>query len=1357
MSEKEGLTARRAKLSPAKKDLLERRLQGKLPHGSSTDGSKPGSIPRRSQPGPAPLSFAQERMWFLDQLEPGNPAYNRPVYLRLMGGLNVAVLEKSLNEIVDRHEALRTVFQATDGRPAQVVTPTLTLSLPVVDLHNLPEAEREEEVRRLTTEEAQRPFDLAQGPFLKAALLKLGEEEHLLLLFMHHIVFDGWSVGVLHRELTALYEAFSTGEPSPLPELPIQYADFAHWQRGWMDGDILQEGLAYWRQGLDGAPAVLELPTDRPRPAVQTSRGASQSMTLPKTLSKSLKVLSQGEGVTIFMTLLAAFGTLLHRYTGQDDIVVGSPIAGRNRAEMEGLIGVFINTLVLRTDFSGNPTFRELLGRVRETALGAYAHQNLPFEKLVEELKPERNLSHTPLFQVMFNYEDFPDKFTETQGLRIDEFGFDNKVALFDLTLEIVSKDEELSCIFEYNTDLFEEATIERMLGNYETILGGIVAAPEQRLSHLPLLTERERHQLLVEWNNTYTEYHRNSCVHELFEAQVERTPEAVALIFEDLQLTYQELNARANQLAHYLRSLGVGSETLVGIFMERSLEMIVGVLGVLKAGGAYVPLDPTYPKERIAFMLEDAQVSLLLTQERMVEALPQHSAHLVRLDTDWEVIAQESRENPASNINTDNLAYVIYTSGSTGKPKGVQIPHSALTNFLDSMCREPGMTSQNTLLAVTTLSFDIAALELFLPIIVGARVVVVSREVASNGKLLSDEIANSGAALMQATPATWRLLLESGWPGRDQLKVLCGGEALSWELANQLLERGVSLWNMYGPTETTIWSSVHRVESEDKVISIGRPIANTQIYILDQHLQPVPVGVAGELHIGGDGLARGYLNRPELTVEKFIANPFSNESGGRLYKTGDLTRYLPDGKIECLGRIDHQVKIRGFRIELGEIEAVLSGHGSVGEAVALVREDEPGDKRLVAYVVPSWEQAPTTGELRRYLKEKLPDYMVPSVFMMLDWLPLTPNGKVDRRVLPAPDSARTEVEETFVAPRDELEIRLTKVWEKVLGVRPIGVRDNFFDLGGHSLLAVRLFTQIEKTLERNIPLSTLFQSPTVEQLAEVLRDEAGSSRRTSIVEIQSGSSKPPFFCVHACNGPVLFYRDLARHLGSDQPVYGLQAAGLDGDGEPPSSFEEIAAHYIKEMQTIQSEGPYLLGGLGLGGNLSFEIAQQLTAQGQKVSLLAILCSRPLLPSESSRKSSGHYVHRLIYYLKNGQLIELLLNYILNKVRKVRRRIRRTVQWLSSPQARRIQHVNNVLSRAQEKYAAEIYPGRITLFWGNRQNKEWPSRWSRLAGGGLDFNEVPGIHTTIVKEPDVQVLAEKLRASLDEVQADGKF
>ena len=776
--------------------------------------SNPPQLQPMARDGGLPLSFSQQRLWFLNQMEQDSPVYNITKAIRMSGTLNVEALENALNAIIARHEVLRTTFASVDGSPVQAIGGSWLVELPIVDLRQWPDGEREAEVQRLISEQALRPFNLSQDSMLRATLLWLGEEKHLLLLIMHHIAFDdSWSMGVLFREMAALYEAFSARQPSPLPDLPIQYADFAGWQRQCLQGDVLESQLSYWRQQLGDSPLVLELPTDHPRPAVQTYRGARQSLALPKTLSDSLQALSRQEGVTLFITLLAAFNTLLYRYTAQDDIVVGSPIAGRTRVETEGLIGFFINNLVLRTDLSGIPSFRELLGRVRKVALGAYAHQDIPFEKLVEELQPTRDLSRNPLFQVMFALQNTPRFDLKLPGLTLSSFEVDNGTARFDLTLYLAETDGGLTGAVRYSTDLFDAATITRMLGHFSTLLAGIVANPDQQLSDLPLLTEAERQQLVVEWNETWADCPRDSCINQLFEMQVEQTPDALAVVFEDQELTYQELNHRANQLAGYLRALRVRPEVLVGICLEPSLDMVVGVLGILKAGGAYMPLDPAYPKERLAFMLEDAQVPVLLTQERLLPQLPRCEAQVVCLDAGWDAIAREMQENPGIRVNGDHLAYVIYTSGSTGTPKGVQILHRSLVNCLNSISQKVGLTDQDTLLAVTTLSFDIAALEIILPLVVGARVVVVSHEVASDGTQLLKKLTDSGATAMQATPATWRLLLGAVWPGSNRFKVLCGGDTLSLELAVELLDRGCSVWNLYGPTETTIWSATYQVE----------------------------------------------------------------------------------------------------------------------------------------------------------------------------------------------------------------------------------------------------------------------------------------------------------------------------------------------------------------------------------------------------------------------------------------------------------------------------------------------------------------------------------------------------------------
>ena len=1089
---------------------LARYIEKASQRDESTTDVSVKSVPRNGQ---LPLSFSQERLWFLDQLEPGGYTYNLLAAYRLKGNLKITVLEESVNEVIRRHEVLRTVFRSVNGRPEQIILPSMTIKIALLDLRELAsEEERQFVIRRLSTEEAQRPFDLSRGPLLRISLLQLADDEYLLFRAMHHIVIDGWSGGVLFRELAHFYQTFSNKQASPLPELPIQYGDFAAWQRQWLQGEILQTRLSYWRKSLENVP-TLQLATDRPRPAIQTSHGAHRSFEISETLSAELKNLSRRHGFTLFMTLLAAFQTLLARYTGQTDIVIGSPVAGRNRNEFEGLIGFFLNMLALRVDLSGNPTFQALLGRAGKVCLEALAHQDLPFEKLIEELRTKRDLSHHPLFQVTFGFRNTPKFSIQLADLEAEELEVDSGIARFDINLFMEEKEKHLRGYVNYNTDLFNPDTIQGMIDHFRNLLKSIVRNPGERIFNLSMLSETERHQLLIAWNDTERDYPATKCIHQLFEEQVERAPYATALVFEERQLTYWELNQRANRLAHYLRKQGVGPEVLVGLCVERSLEMVVCLLGVLKAGGVYVPLDPEYPEDRLAFMLGDAEISLLLTHFKVLPQVPDLKVRVICIDKDWEKISKESDDNPNNLAMAENLAYVIYTSGSTGKPKGVMIQHGSVVNFLASMACEPDLTETDTLLAVTTLSFDIAGLEIYLPLAVGARVVLARREVAVDGIRLAKQLSDCGATVMQATPATWRMLLAGGWEGSPTLKILCGGEALSNDLAEQLVHRCASLWNMYGPTETTIWSAVQRVPANVRRITFGQLITNTQCYILDDNLQPVPIGVPGELHIGGAGLARGYLNRPELTAEKFIANPFSTEPGARLYKTGDLARYLPDGNIEFLGRIDHQVKIRGFRIELGEIEAVLRQHPTVGQAVAAVTQDSRGDESLVAYVVSNREPAPTASQLRDFLKQKLPDYMVPKAFVFLPSLPLTSNGKVNRSALPAPDQSRPELKERFVSPRSPVEKTVAAIWEQVLGREKVGIHDNFFDLGGHSLLATQVVSRLCGAFAVELPLRAVFEKLTVAELATAITDmraEKNSGRiiAEALSEIESLSDE---------------------------------------------------------------------------------------------------------------------------------------------------------------------------------------------------------------------------------------------------------
>ncbi|MCL5995880.1 MAG: amino acid adenylation domain-containing protein, partial [Chloroflexi bacterium] len=1080
-----------ARLSPEKRRLLELLLKEQ-----GVDLSRVTILPQGRTSDCFPLSFAQQRMWFLNQLQPDSANYNIPSALRLTGKLDVAALERSLNEVVRRHEVLRTTFVNIDGQPQQVIAPTLTLCVPIESMESFPPSEREAVALRLAYEEAQRPFDLARGPLLRMRLLRLGAEDHVAMLTLHHIIADGWSMGVLVHEVATLYQAFATGQPWPLSALPIQYADFAVWQHQWLQGDVLQEQLDYWKHQLAGCPSRLELPTDRPRPPVQTTRGAEHTFDLPPGLSLALKRLSQQEGVTLFMTLLAAFQTLLGRYTGQSDICVGTPIANRDRAELDPLIGFFANTLVLRTDLSDGPSFRALLKRVRDTAVNAYAHQDVPFELLVEELRPERDMSYSPLFQVMFFFQPTSKVTYRLPHLTISEIPAHSGTAKFDLTLGVIDDGEKLGGLVEYNTDLFDAATIQRMTVHFLTLLEGIIIDPDGSVHTLPLLTKTEQHQLLVTWNNTAANYPRDICLHQPFEAQAGRTPDAVAVIFEDQSLTYRELNQRANQLAHYLRKRGVGPEVLVGLYMERSPEMVVAILGVLKAGGAYLPLDLTYPAERLAFMLQDSHAPVLLTQSRLLNDLQMCKVTPICLDADWTTIGQESDADPMSTTTPENVAYVIYTSGSTGTPKGVMISHRAICNHMFWMQETFPLTAADRVLQKTPLSFDASVWEFYAPLWSGAQLVLARQDGHRDSAYLVKTITASRVTILQLVPTLLHLLLDEPGFGtcRTLRRVYCGGEALTVDLQERLfVALPVELHNLYGPTEASIDATFWTCKPGDHraVVPIGRPIANTQVYVLDHNMQPVPVGVPGELYIGGAGLARGYLYRPDLTTGRFIPDPFCQESGARLYKTGDLVRYLPDGNLEFLGRMDGQVKVRGFRIELGEIETVLGQHQTVRRAAVLAREFAPNDRRLVAYVVPAEpNRASLAGEWRAFLKSRLPDYMLPSAFVTLNELPLTPNGKVDRRALPAPE-LHTQTDQTCVAPCTPTEELLEGIWAQVLHLEhagtgcSIGMQDNFFDLGGHSLLATQVLSRVRETFQVELPLRTLFEAPTIAAFSE--------------------------------------------------------------------------------------------------------------------------------------------------------------------------------------------------------------------------------------------------------------------------------
>lgn len=1765
-------------------------------------------VPRE---GKLPLSFSQQRLWFLDQLGSG-VAYNMPRALRLSGHLNIPAFEAALNEVVQRHESLRTTFAEADGNAHQLIHHDVTVTVPLIDLSHLTQEEQEEQVKQLVADEAVLPFDLTRDLMLRATLLKLGAAEHVILLTMHHIASDGWSMGILVREMTQFYSAPTT----PLPTLPIQYADFAVWQRNRLQGEVLEAQLQYWKKQLLDAPPLHQLPTDRARPPVQTFEGRMVEFTIGAQLTRELQYLSQQSGSTLFMTLLAGFNLLMFRYSGTEDLVVASPIANRNRKEIEPLIGFFVNTLALRADLSGNPTFLELLQQVRQTTQDAYAHQDLPFEYLVEELQPERHLNYNPVVQIVFALQNAPTESSQLPGLSVSPLESKMQTVRFDIEVHLWEVEGSLKGYWVYNSNLFEAATMQRMMSHFESVLAAVVAAPQQRISQVPLLTEAERHQILVEWNDTTTDYPKQKCVHQLFEEQVARTPEATALLgtcFGEEEVTYGELNRRANQLAHHLIGLGVGPEVLVGLMVERSLEMVVALLAILKAGGAYVPLDPAYPEERLAFMLEDTQVPVLLTQEKFVPLLPkqrgQDQARItLTLDTEWERsgISQAPQDNPRCNVTPQNLAYIMYTSGSTGRPKGVCIVHESIVRLVKES-DYASFSSEEVFLQLAPISFDASTFEIWGPLLNGGRLVIMPPHTPSLQEL-GQAIRHYQVTTLWLTAGLFHLMVDERLDDLRPLRqLLAGGDVLSVPHVKRVLQelKTCQLINGYGPTECTTFSCCFPITSARQIgstVPIGQPIANTQVYILDAENKPTPIGVAGFLFIGGAGLARGYHNRPELTQERFIRNPYGE---GRLYRTGDLARWLADEnpsassghRIEFLGRLDHQVKIRGFRIELGEIESVLGSHSSLREAVVMARQDSSqsssGDKRLVAYLVaetfdeadiesqtehveqwqslyeetyaqkpaqeeltfnitgwnssytgqpipanemqewvdgtvveisalhgqrileigcgtglllsrlapdckkyvgtdysqealdhvqhlietregyqhvelchaladefdqiesgdfdvvilnsviqyfpsidyllrvlegavkalkpggyiyvgdvrnyrlleayhvsvqlyqaahhmsrpelrervwqrlrdeeellidPSffyaltqhlpqlaqaqvqlkrgqhhneltrfryqvilqvgdsqdnppptilwhnWRQeqwslpslrqrlqeeqperlglrlipnarvqeemsglkwlaeqhAQTVGQLRNQptsddgvdpeslwalgnelgyavhitysqqgergamdvifrqgmnqgadifsaslvshaisdsemaskawsayannpllgkrartllpkvrqdLQDKLPDYMIPSAFVLLESLPLTPNGKVDRRALPAPDNFVGTAE--VMAPRDSTELKLAQIWQEVLQVNPIGVQDDFFDLGGHSLLAVRLMAHIRQQFGVNLPLATLFQSPSIELLAAVLQAPEESADWSSVVAMQPNGDKPAFFCVPGAGGNVIYYNELVRAMGPEQPFYGLQAVGLDGKSQPHTTIEEMATHYVAAVQRVQPQGPYRLSGHSFGAHVAFEMAQQLLKAGHEVARLVIFDA--IAPVNQGKVEQQLYWNdaRWMAFMAEvfgdliGQTLHLSYESLLPldyeeqllRFKDEFERVDFLPQGSDLEQARgwmQIFKTNNLiysnytpqeviptpisLFRAQEQYDSFVLGQGST---GDTEPTPAPTwGWQEFAKGPVELIFVPGNHITMIAQPHVRVLAERLTECL---------
>jgi len=1269
------------------------------------------------------LSFSQQRLWILDKFDPGNPVYNIAEMLVLNGRLNVKALQKSISEIVRRHEVLRTTFLEKNGQPVQIVSPVEDLELAIIDLSSAQGTDQQEKLDQLVPAEARRPFHLDKGPLFRTSLVRLGEFRHALILTMHHIIFDGWSFDIFYRELSGLYATFISGRQSPLSGLPIQYADFTGWQREYLQGEVLESQMSYWENRLEGIPAGLELPMCKARPDRLSHRGARLIRAIPNDLSAALAGLSKREGVTPYMTFLTAFLVLLHRYTDHPDIVIGTPIAGRNRVETECLLGFFVNTLIIRGDLSGNPGFCDLLSHVRELALEAYSNQDLPFEMLVEELQPKRDLSRTPFFQIMFAYQRSVPYEIVMPGLDVQRRPIDPGTSKFDLTLSIEKTVDGDLAAWEFATELFDPADIEAMQGHYLNLLRAIVADPENNICSYLLLGKQERNKQLYDWNNTTIVYSPSATLHGLFEEQVERTPSATAVVFGDEKLDYEELNVRANKLAGHLRTLGAGPGMLIGICAERSFEMVIGLLGILKAGGAYVPLDPTYPEARLDYMLEDAGITILLTQSHLVDSLPDHNCRTLCLDAHWREIDRGSGANPVTQCVPDSLAYMIYTSGSTGKPKGVMISHAGICNRLFWMQGEYRLDRSDRVFQKTSFSFDVSVWEFFWPLMTGASLVLVRPEGHKDSAYLAELITRQKITVLHFVPSMLQVFLEGGSLDCSSLRhVICSGEALPCEAQQLFFARlGASLHNLYGPTEASVdvtyWQC--KPDSQCRTVPIGRPIANARIYILDEFLQPVPVGVSGELFIAGAGLARGYRNKPGLTAAVFIPDPFSKTPGAIMYRSGDLARYRSDGVIEYLGRIDHQVKLRGYRIELGEIETNLASHSEVREALVISREDSPGDQRLVAYYVPT-DKRLADSELRSWLRSRLPDYMIPGAFVSLNSFPLSHNGKIDRHALPVPGAVSPESDEAdvgeYAQPRDFVEYQLSEIWDEVFNSPwPICIHSNFFAVGGHSLMAVKMIAQIKNIFGCEMPLASLFQAPTIAQLADVIRNDQQKSDWSYLVPLQSSERGGPIFVIHLLDGIIFqLHMHFARFIGKYGPVYGIQARGVDGQQEPQTNFKEMAATYLGAMFKVQADGPYRIIGICDGATVAYEMAQQLHAAGKKTGLLALVVpSDPPFQIKGVRPESMGPVSRAL----KGHLPEL-------------------------------RKVIDAHFLARFTYYPKTYSGDVVYFEAvdDPASTSVPIRnaWQELITGDLQVVSVPGDHNSCVRDPLLARLAKKL-------------
>jgi amino acid adenylation domain-containing protein len=1304
----------------------------------------------------APATASQQEIWLGIQMSrEANLACILSQSLKIVGRLNIEVLQAAIRQLISRHESLRTTFSG-DGMTI-LIAKAVGFELLISDLSALGTSDRATEIDRYQSQSVSEPFDLQHGPLFSARLLRLTDREHLLIFAVHHIVCDGWSFGTIVSDLGKIYTALNRGL---LPELgqPEYFSEYAFLERAQVDAPETIATEAYWLQRFAELPPGLDLPTDYPRPPLRTFNADRVYHTLPANLVKRIEKLGIENGCSLMTTLLSAFEILLFKLTGQTDVTVGVPTSGQIAAGRYNLVGHCVNFLPLRSRVDPTIAFSAYLRSRNSEILDDYEHQNFTFGSLLQKLAIPRDASRIPLVSAVFNIDldggGSKSTFDElTTELTVNRGTF----ATFEFFLNgatTASGNLDLDC--QYNSNLFRAISIQRRLGEFENLLTQIVAAPDRPLHQLSLLSAAQAQQLLVDWNATQTDYPQSQCIHKLFEQQVSLAGDAVALVFQSQQLTYRELNDRANRLANYLLAIGVKSGELVGIALDRSIETIVSILAILKAGGAYLPLDLSYPPARLAFMLENAHVSVLVTKKTVRDRLPSHPARTIDLDTNWDEIAQASPNNPQRSGQADDLAYVMYTSGSTGQPKGVCIQHRGVvrlvkdTNYLD-------FSPQQVWLQLAPIAFDASTLEIWGSLLNGGKLVLFPGEKPSLSEL-GQTIDRHQITTLWLTAGLFHLMVDERIEDLQPLRqLIAGGDVLSVPHVRKVLATlpDCQLINGYGPTENTTFTCCYPISSLEGLTSvpIGRPIANTQVYVLDPDRQPVPIGIPGELYIGGDGLARGYLDRDELTREKFVTAPFT--PGERLYRTGDLVRYLPDGNLEFLGRIDTQVKIRGFRIELGEIDAVLAQHPAVREVRTIDREDRPGDKRLVTYLVIDRVANAAEPDFRSFLQSKLPDYLIPSAFVTVSALPLTANGKVDRRALPVPEFDLPATIDTFLAPQNEVELQLTKIWERILGIQPIGIRDNFFELGGHSLMAVRLFAEIERVWSQNLPLATLFQAQTIEELAIVLRESEWSPPWSSLVLIQPGGAKPPLFCIHPIGGNILEYYALANYLGREHPVYGLQSQGLDGQQAPFRSVEDMASHYITEIRTVQPHGPYLLLGYSFGGLVAFEMARQLDAAGEKIQMLALLdCSAPNLPNRRPSFGQSLKVHlcnlwQLDFQERSNYIMgRITYRYSKDNERDFLAKSLYDPQDLTPP----LLNVLGANLEAGENYIARSYAGHVDLFRCQVQDLEHYLHpefgWIDLVGDNLKIYHVAGSHFRMMKEPRITFLAGQIKSCL---------